>query len=97
MPSRPPAHVPNERREAPRVPVERRLVMRLDPRDGRAPLECAVIDHSVTGARLALPDDVPLPQDVSILIGAIAHNARIAWRTGTTIGVDFVDEHHSIY
>jgi hypothetical protein len=91
------AQDPNERRQAPRIDVDRRFVMRLDPRDGRAPLECAVIDYSVIGARLELPVDVPLPDEVHILIGTIAHNARVAWRKGTTIGIDFVDEHHCIY
>ncbi len=92
----PPADVA-DRRDAPRVGIERRYSMRLDPRDGREPIFCALLDHSVTGVRLELPEDMPLPTEVQVLIGAIAHNARIAWRKGLTIGVDFVDEHHSIF
>ena len=70
--------------------------MRLDPCDGRAPLRCAMLDFSVTGARLELPDDTPLPAAVRVLIGDLSHRARIAWRKGRMIGVDFLDEHHSI-
>jgi len=38
-----------------------------------------------------------LPTQVHVLIGDLSHNARIAWRNGMTIGVDFIDEHHSIF
>jgi hypothetical protein len=86
-----------DRRGAPRAAIERRYSMRLDLRDGREPIFCALLDHSVTGVRLELPEDMTLPTEVQVLIGAIAHNARIAWRKGLTIGVDFVDEHHSIF
>ena len=92
----PAADVP-DRRDAPRTAVERRYSMRLDPRDGREPVFCALLDHSVTGVRLELPEDMTLPTEVQLLIGAIAHNARITWRKDLTIGVDFVDEHHSIF
>jgi hypothetical protein len=92
-----PAADATDRREAPRVGIDRRYSMRLDLRDGREPIFCALLDHSVTGVRLELPEDMMLPTEVQILIGAIAHNARIAWRQGLTIGVDFVDEHHSIF
>jgi hypothetical protein len=71
--------------------------MRLDPCDGRGPITCALLDYSVTGARLRLPEDIALPEQVQILIGELCHYARIAWRKGTTVGVDFVDEHYSIF
>ena len=58
---------------------------------------CSLVDFSVTGVRLELPEDVKLPKDVSILIGNLSHNARVVWRKGALVGVDFVDEHHSIY
>ena len=86
-----------DRRDAPRAAIGGQYSMRLDPTDGRAPITCALIDYSVTGVRLELPEDVALPTDVRILIGEIAHTARIVWRNGTVVGVDFVDEHHSIY
>jgi hypothetical protein len=87
----------DDRRDAPRAEVAGRYSMRLDPCDGRSPMDCALLDHSVTGARLQLPEDVALPDQVQVLIGALAHSARIVWRQGTTIGLDFVEEHHSIY
>jgi len=87
----------DDRREAPRANVSRRYTMRLDPGDGREPIVCAVLDYSVTGARLQLPENVPLPTDLQIVIGTLSHNARIAWRRGAVVGIDFVDEHHSLY
>ena len=69
--------------------------MRLDPCDGREALR--LLDYSVTGVRLELPENIALPAQVHVLIGDLAHNARIVWRRGTTVGVDFIDEHHSIF
>ena len=87
----------DDRRDAPRIELEGRYSMRLDPCDGRETLTCALLDYSVTGVRLQLPDDVALPTQVKVLVGELSHNARIVWRKGTTVGVDFVDEHHSIF
>ena len=56
-----------------------------------------MLDYSVTGVRLELPENIALPAQVHVLIGDLAHNARIVWRRGTTVGVDFIDEHHSIF
>jgi hypothetical protein len=86
-----------DRRDAPRIELEGRYSMRLDPCDGRGPLTCALLDYSVTGVRLELPEDVALPAQVQILVGELSHNARIVWRKGTTVGIDFIDEHHSIF
>jgi c-di-GMP-binding flagellar brake protein YcgR len=86
-----------ERRDAPRVEIARRYSMRLDPCDGREPITCALLDFSVTGVRLELPDNTTLPDRVKVLIGDLAHDARIVWRKETIVGVDFVDEHHSIF
>jgi len=87
----------DERRETPRVNIDGRYTMRLDPCDGREPIVCTVLDYSVTGARLQLPQDVTLPAELHVILGTLAHNARVAWRNGTMIGIDFVDEHHSLY
>jgi hypothetical protein len=87
----------DERRDAPRVEVERRYSTFLDPCDGRAPIACTVLDYSVTGMRVELPDSQPLPELVQVLIGNLSHNARVAWRKGNVAGIDFIDEHHSIY
>jgi hypothetical protein len=87
----------DERRDAPRASIAGRYTMRLDPGDGREPITCAVLDYSVTGTRLQLPEDVALPTDLRVVIGTLSHNARIVWRSGAVIGIDFVDEHHSLY
>ena len=86
-----------DRRDAPRAAIDRQYSMRLDPCDGRAPITCALLDYSVTGMRFELPDDVALPNDVQILIGELAHTARVVWRKANVVGVDFTDEHHSIF
>ena len=93
----PQAEDPSDRRHAPRAEVDGRYSMRLDPRDGREPIICALLDFSVTGVRLELPEDIALPPEVHILIGGLSHNCRIVWRRGITVGVDFIDEHHSIF
>jgi len=87
----------DERRDAPRATIERRYSIRVDPCDGRAPFICALLDFSVTGVRLELPDDMPMPADVRVMIGDLSHKARIVWRKDATVGIDFVDEHHSIF
>lgn len=87
----------DERREAPRTNIAGRYTMQLDPGDGRDAVTCAVLDYSVTGARLQLPQAIELPTNLQVMIGTLSHNARIVWRDGTMIGVDFVDEHHSLY
>ena len=91
-----------ERRDAPRVDLDGRYSMRLDPSDGRAPIACALMDYSVTGVRLRLPqdmapEDMALPERVQVMIGEVAHTARIVWRDGTTLGVDFIDEHRGSF
>lgn len=97
MQHEPQSQAPFDRRQAPRIDVEGRYSVRIDPLDGREPITCAIQDFSVTGLRLELPDDMEMPRDVHVVIGTISHNCRIVWRTGSTIGVDFVDEHHSIF
>jgi hypothetical protein len=47
--------------------------------------------------RLELPDSDVLPERVQVLIGELSHNARVAWRKGNIVGIDFIDEHHSIF
>jgi hypothetical protein len=87
----------DERRKAPRTYIGGRYTMQLDPCDGRDVITCAVMDYSVTGARLQLPQDVSLASELQVIIGALSHRVRIAWRAGTVLGLDFVDEHHSLY
>jgi hypothetical protein len=56
-----------------------------------------VLNFSVTGVRLELPEEMTLPDRVQVVIGTLAHNSKIVWRNGKVIGVDFTDEHHDIY
>jgi hypothetical protein len=97
MERRPQAAELADRRDAPRVDLDGRYSIRLDPCDGRGLISCALLDYSVTGIRVQLPEDVALPADLQVMVGDLAHNARIVWRNGMTLGVDFVDEHHSIF
>jgi hypothetical protein len=87
----------DERRSAPRTSIDGRYTMRLDPRDGREPFTCAVLDYSVTGARLQVPQDIALPAELHVIIGMLSHKARVVWRNGPVVGIDFVDEHYSIF
>jgi hypothetical protein len=94
----PPAAAANdERRGAPRVELARRYSIRLDPCDGRAPITCALLNCSVTGMRLELAENITVPDQVKVLVGKLSHNARIVWRREASVGVDFIDEHHSIF
>ena len=86
-----------DRRDAPRAEVERRYSTTIVPCDGSAPVICTVLDYSVTGMRIELPDSRALPHQVQVLIGNLSHNARVAWQDGTMAGINFVDEHHSIF
>jgi hypothetical protein len=87
----------DDRRVAERVDLSGQYTMRLDPRDGRAPIECPVLDFSITGVRLEVPGNPALPADVHILIGSLAHKARIVWRKDAVVGVDFLEAHEHIY
>ena len=97
MRAKPKSKAVEDRRDAPRIDLAGRYSIRLDPGDGREPIVCTMLDFSVTGVRLRLPKDVVLPDDVQILIGEISHNARIVWRQADIVGIDLIDEHHSIY
>jgi hypothetical protein len=97
MQRKPPSQPLYERRDAPRVALEGRYSVGLDPCDGRDPIPCPLLDFSITGVRLELPEDTALPTDVQIRIGNVSHTARIVWRKGRIAGGAVVDEHHSIY
>lgn len=97
MQRKPQTQPPHERRDAPRVALDGRYSVNLDPCDGRDPISCPLLDFSITGIRLELPADVTVPTNVQIRIGNVSHNAQIVWRKGHVAGVDFIDEHHSIY
>jgi c-di-GMP-binding flagellar brake protein YcgR len=85
-----------DRRQAPRAELNGTYSLRIDPCDGREPVECPVLDFSVTGMRIELPENLALPNDVQVLIGNISHNARVVWRKDNVAGIDLIEEHHSI-
>jgi len=87
----------DERRDAPRVDLGGRYSVRIDPCDGREPIVCEMLDFSITGVRLKLPQGAMLPTEIHVLIGELSHNARVVWRKDDVVGVDLVDEHYSIY
>ena len=62
----------DERRDAPRANIAGRYTMQLDPCDGRDVVTCAVLDYSVTGARLQLPQDMALPMELQVVIGTLS-------------------------
>src|SRR4051812_25305914 len=97
MQSDPQLKADDDRRQAERIELDGRYRLRLDPGDGREPVDCAVLDFSVTGVRLELPEEMTLPDVVQVVIGTLAHNSKIVWRNGKVVGVDFIDEHHDIY
>jgi PilZ domain-containing protein len=97
MSAKPKTQTVEERRDDDRVDLDGAYSIRLDPCDGRAALTCEVLDFSVTGVRLKLPGNVALPPDVQVMIGDITHDARVVWRKDDVVGVDLIDEHHSLY
>ena len=66
-------------------------VLGVDAHDGRKPMTCFIRDISELGARLMLTQDAILPDEVTILVGNVTHRARVAWRKGDQIGVEFLE------
>lgn len=59
--------------------------------DGASQLQCLVRDISDTGAKLQLSDAVALPANFRMSIPKLGrqHEARIRWRRGDMVGVEF--------
>ncbi len=59
------------------------------------PRLCIIADISESGARLVLDRDKELPERLILLLtekeGA-RRSCRVIWRTGTTVGVEFVSD-----
>jgi hypothetical protein len=83
--------VGRERRKSERQSIGHYL-LQLDPGGGRAPFSCFIWDLSETGARLRLGSYDPLPVTVQVKIGNVTHRARIVWRVGFEIGIEFIQE-----
>ena len=58
-------------------------------------VDCIVRDLSDLGARLQIPKDLPVPDQVQLLElkSGIAFDARVVWRRYPMIGIHFSDQH----
>jgi hypothetical protein len=79
-----------DRRGAPRVAVS--LDARLIYNNGRASLDCRIVDLSTTGAKLDVDERMPVPPhfDLAIDSQGVQRSARLAWRAGRGVGVAFI-------
>ena len=57
-----------------------------------APVDCTIRNMSATGAALEVESQVGIPAEFVLLIKPerIQRNCRVAWRSATRIGVQFV-------
>ena len=78
-----------DRRSEPRRRVEA-FLLKLDPDDGRAPINCSVWDISEGGTRLRLAEDVALPRVVHVVIGNVRKAARVVWRKADHVGLQYL-------
>ena len=58
----------------------------------RPPLDCMIMDISLTGARIVLPADLACPEDFDVFIPARSETrwARVRWREKRQVGVEFL-------
>ena len=76
------------RRKAPRVPVNWPGVVLA----GQKRIPCAVVDVSLGGARLDLPDDVAAKSYVILLCEKFGSlDGHVVWRKGSLAGIRFAD------
>ena len=61
--------------------------------DGNSVVDCVIRNLSVAGARLVVPTTVGLPQEFTLLDSHSGRSyiAKVAWRRGETMGVEFSD------
>ena len=82
-------HTGLDRRSAPRRVVGAPSIISYDP--GARSVSCTIRNASSAGARVRLHEDVALPTIVRILDGRGAcRDARVIWRVGPDLGVEFV-------
>jgi len=57
-------------------------------------IDCSVRDMTDQGARVRLAGDVPLPEQVWLIVvnTGKAHEADVAWRTDREVGLRFLNE-----
>jgi len=58
----------------------------------KAPVKCAVLNVSASGACLLVPREVLIPDrfELSVDGGGTSHDCRMVWRKGARIGLAFV-------
>jgi hypothetical protein len=60
---------------------------------GRTVTLCLVRDISASGARLSVDHPAALPEEITIRVSgpdSVRRNARIVWRAGSEVGIEFV-------
>ena len=77
-----------ERRRATRSTLGSRAWIRLDSSFAVRP--CRVVDLSPTGARLVIEGDIPKSFALLLSLNSAGRKARIKWRRGDQIGIQFV-------
>jgi len=56
-------------------------------------VDCEILNISVGGAKIRLAEPVETDSEVRVLIDRVGEfSARVAWRNGTTLGIEFHDE-----
>lgn len=61
--------------------------------DGNSVVDCVIRNLSVAGARLVVPTTIGLPQEFTLLDthSGRGYIAKVAWRRGEVMGVEFSD------
>ena len=60
---------------------------------GGEEVDCAVLNVSVGGAKIRLDQPIETDAQVRVRIGRVGElTGRVAWRNGTTLGVEFLNE-----
>lgn len=63
--------------------------------DGAFTTDCVVRDFSVMGARVKVPEGLPIPDQVFLveMRSGIAYEAKVVWKRHPEIGLEFVHEY----
>jgi PilZ domain len=80
-----------ERRKSPRK--KSLLFGKLAFASGAESLDCTICDISLSGARISLPQAQTVPADLYLIVmrSGIAHRSEVRWRTGSQLGVRFLN------
>jgi hypothetical protein len=62
--------------------------------DGNSVVDCVIRNLSAAGARLEVPTTVGFPQEFTLIDSHSGRSyiAKVAWRRGETMGVEFSDQ-----